>query len=65
MGFRSAADGIAKKGKTKGKNLGDSGPTVKIDNGGKKSAGVTSMKMKQVGRNMARAMNQKSAGRGR
>jgi hypothetical protein len=63
--YKSNADGIAKKGKTKGKNLGDSGPTAKIDNGGKKSAGVTSMKMKQVGRNVARAMNQKSSGRGR
>jgi len=63
--YKSDADGIAKKGKTEGKNLGDSGPTAKINNGGKKSAGVTSMKMKQVGRNMARAMNQKSSGRGR
>jgi hypothetical protein len=63
--YKSNADGIAKKGKTEGKNLGDSGPTAKIDNGGKKSAGVTSMKMKAVGRNMARAMNQKSSGRGR
>jgi hypothetical protein len=63
--YKSNADGIAKKGKTEGKNLGDSGPTAKTDNGGKKSAGVTSMKMKQVGRNMARAMNQKSSGRGR
>jgi hypothetical protein len=63
--FKSDADGIAKKGKTKGKNLGDSGPTAKVDNGGKSAAGVTSMKMKQVGRNMARAMNQKSSGRGR
>ena len=27
--------------------------------------GVTSMQMKQMGRNMARAMNQKSSGRGR
>jgi hypothetical protein len=63
--YKSNADGVAKKGKTEGKNLGDSGPTAKIDNGGKKSAGVTSMKMKQVGRNVARAMNQKSSGRGR
>ena len=63
--YKSNADGIAKKGKTEGKNLGDSGPTAKTDNGGKKSAGVTSMKMKAVGRNMARAMNQKSSGRGR
>jgi len=65
MTFKSGANGIESKGKTQGKNLGDSGPTVKTDNGGKKSAGVTSMKMKQVGRNMARAMNQKSSGRGR
>jgi hypothetical protein len=65
MSFKSGANGIESKGKTKGKNLGDSGPTVGIDNGGKKSAGVTSMKMKAVGRNMARAMNQKSSGRGR
>lgn len=27
--------------------------------------GVTSMQMKQMGRNMARAMNQRSSGRGR
>lgn len=27
--------------------------------------GVTSMQMKKMGRNMARAMNQKSSGRGR
>ena len=65
MTFKSGASGIESKGKTKGKNLGDSGPTAKIDCGGKGSAGVTSMKMKQVGRNMARAMNQKSSGRGR
>jgi len=65
MTFKKGANGIESKGKTKGRNLGDSGPAVKTDNGGKSSAGVTSMKMKQVGRNMARAMNQKSAGRGR
>jgi hypothetical protein len=65
MSFKSGANGIEKKGKTKGKNLGDSGPTVKTNNGGKSSVGVTSIKMKQVGRNMARATNQKSAGRGR
>jgi hypothetical protein len=65
MTFKKGANGIESKGKTKGKNLGDSGPTAKTENGGKGSAGVTSMKMKQVGRNMARAMNQKTAGRGR
>ena len=65
MAFTKSADGIAKKGKTEGRNLGDSGPKVMGLNGGKKSAGVTSMKMKQVGRNLARAMNQKASGRGR
>jgi hypothetical protein len=65
MTFKKGAGGIESKGKTKGKNLGDSGPTAGTMKGGKSSAGVTGMKMKQVGRNMARAMNQKSAGRGR
>jgi hypothetical protein len=65
MTFKKAADGIAKKGKTDGTNLGNDGAKVLGLKGGKKSAGVTSMKMKQVGRNMARAMNQKSSGRGR
>jgi len=65
MAFTKSADGIAKKGKTEGRNLGDSGPNVMGNKGGKKSAGVTSMKMKQVGRNLARAMNQKTSGRGR
>ena len=32
---------------------------------GMKAGGVTSMEMKKYGRNMARAMNQRSAGRGR
>jgi hypothetical protein len=59
MGFRSAADGIAKKGKTEGKNLGDSGPTQGIEKGGKKTKGVTGKAMRAVGRNMARANNQR------
>jgi hypothetical protein len=61
MGYRSAADGVTKTGRTKGKNLGDSGPTVGIQSG-KGSSGastVTSKAMKAVGRNMARANNQK------
>ena len=32
---------------------------------GMKAGGVTSMDMKKYGRNLARAMNQKSSGRGR
>ena len=35
MAFRKSADGIAKKGKTEGKNLGDSGPTSGMMHGGK------------------------------
>ena len=59
MGYKKEADGIVKKGKTEGKNLGDSGPTQAIQKGGKKKAGVTSMDMKKVGRNLARANLQK------
>jgi len=61
MGFKKAADGIAKTGKTQGKNLGDSGAKV-LGQKGKGSVGassVTSKAMKAVGRNMARANNQK------
>ena len=57
--FKKGADGITKQGKTKGKNLGDSGPTVATQHGGKGSKGVTGKAMRAVGRNMARANNQK------
>jgi hypothetical protein len=59
MSFKKGADGITKQGKTKGKNLGDSGPTAKVQTGGKKTAGVTGKAMRAVGRNMARANNQR------
>ena len=62
MGLRRAADGITKQGKTKGKNLGDSGPAVGIQSGAKRASGAktpTGEAMRKVGRNMARAMNQK------
>lgn len=64
MAYKSAADGVTKTGRTKGKNLGDSGPTVGIQSGkGKVGAkGVTSEAMKKVGRNLARAQNQKRGG---
>ena len=52
-------DGIIKKGATKGKNLGDSGPTVGVQKGGKGSKGVTGEAMRKVGRNLARANYQK------
>lgn len=59
MSFKSGAQGINKKGKTKGRNLGDSGPTAKVQTGGIKTAGVTGKAMRAVGRNMARANNQR------
>jgi hypothetical protein len=58
MAYKSGADGIAKKGKTEGKNLGNSGPTVGKQSGGKKSSGVTSESMKALGRGLARVKNQ-------
>ena len=60
MAYKKAADGVTKTGRTKGDNLGDSGPTVGIQSGkGSKGAStVTSQAMKSVGRNLARAHNQ-------
>jgi hypothetical protein len=73
MTFKSGADGITKQGKTKGKNLGDSGPSVGIQKNGKGGkggmGGKTNEQMKSMGRNMAKVANQgamrKAAGRGR
>ena len=60
MAFRKSADGIAKKGKTKGKNLGDSGPTVAIENGpAKHTVGKLNKDMKTMGRNLAKVAAQK------
>lgn len=59
MAYTRSADGIAKKGKTEGKNLGDSGPIAGIMSGGKKTKGVTGEAMRAVGRNLARANYQK------
>jgi hypothetical protein len=59
MAYTKSADGVAKKGKTNVQIFPDSGPTAKETKGGKKSAGVTGMEMRKVGRNMARANNQK------
>jgi hypothetical protein len=59
MAYKKAADGVAAKGKTKGKNLGDDGPTMATIKSGKQSLGVTGQAMRAVGRNMARANNQK------
>lgn len=60
MAYTRSADGIAQKGKTKGKNLGNSGPTVGIENGPKKhTVGKTNMDMKKMGRNLAKVAAQK------
>lgn len=62
MAFKSGADGVTKKGKTKGKNLGDDGSKLSVDGGvakGNKAKTVTSLAMKKMGRNLARAANQK------
>jgi len=59
MSFKSGADGVTKQGKTKGKNLGDTGPSIGVQKGGKKSMGVTNDSLKAMGRNMARAANQR------
>jgi hypothetical protein len=60
--YKSGADGVAKKGKTEGKNLGDSGPTVGIQKGkGTPSSkgGKTNADMKSMGRGLAKIAAQK------
>ena len=60
MSFKKAADGIAKHGKTQGKNLGDSGPTQKEMMGGTgKGKGKTNSDMKTMGRGLAKIAAQK------
>lgn len=62
MSYKSGADGVTKKGRTKGKNLGDSGPTVKIQNGPKSTGskgGIANADMKKMGRGLAKIAAQK------
>jgi hypothetical protein len=68
MAFTKSADGIAKKGKTECRNLGDSGPTASVLKSKPKMLGKDQNVMKKIGRNLAKVQNQgmrKSAGRGR
>ena len=60
MAYTRSADGIAKKGKTVGKNYGNSGPVVKMTHGGKgKGDGKTNADMKSMGRGLAKIAAQK------
>jgi hypothetical protein len=60
MAYTKTADGIAKKGTTVGKNYGDSGSIVGIENGPKKhTVGKTNADMKKMGRGLAKIANQK------
>ena len=62
MAYKSAADGITKQGKTKGKNLGDTGPNVGIQKGPKHAGskgGKSNSDMKKMGRNLAKIAAQK------
>ena len=57
MAYTRAADGVAKKGKTDGKNLGNDGPTVGIEKGPKSTGskgGKTNADMKKLGRGLAK-----------
>jgi len=62
MAFTKSADGIAKKGKTDGKNLGNSGPIAKEMMGGKpgkSGGGKRNIDMKTMGRGLAKVAAQK------
>jgi len=60
MAFTKSADGVAKKGKTEGKNYGNSGPTVAAMRGNKGThGGKTNEEMLTLGRNLAKVANQK------
>jgi hypothetical protein len=60
MAYTRSADGVASKGKTNVKVMANDGPKVSPKTGGKSGkGGPTGEQMKSVGRNMARANNQK------
>jgi hypothetical protein len=58
MAYRGAADGVTQRGRTKGKNLGDSGPNIGIEVGKKPAKGIaggkTNEDMLSMGRNLAK-----------
>jgi hypothetical protein len=58
MTYKKGADGITKKGKTDAKIFPNQGPKV-IDNGPKASKSSLNKNMKSMGRNLAKAANQR------
>ena len=58
MGYKSAADGIASKGKTTVQILPNDGKNI-IDNGSKATKSSLNKNYKLMGRNLARAANQR------
>jgi hypothetical protein len=56
--YKSGADGVAKKGKTDVKIYPNDGPKV-VDNGPKASKSSLNKNMKAMGRNLAKAANQR------
>ena len=62
MAYKRGADGITKKGKTEGKNLGNTGASVAIEKGPKHSGskgGKSNADMKKMGRGLAKVAAQK------
>jgi hypothetical protein len=60
--YKRGADGVAQKGKTEGKNLGNSGPMAAALSGkGTKTSkgGKTNADMKSMGRGLAKVAAQK------
>jgi len=60
MTYKKVNDGIAQRGKTKGKNYGNTGPTLADEKGPiKNTVGKTNADMRKMGRGMAKVANQK------
>lgn len=60
MAYTRSADGIAKKGKTEGKNYGNSGPSKGVEHGGKGGfGGKTDADLLKMGRGLAKVAAQK------
>jgi hypothetical protein len=57
---KSGIDGVAVRGHTRCKQVGSGSRVVGAESGGLKTSGVSSLAMKQVGRNVARRNNQRS-----